>query len=124
MRIELSGRRRALRLPRRLPAPLLVALALVSAPLLPACASDPSRGIRVVDAVVAGREYDPPGSGGASYRGTGNYYLVFETREGDVSAHYRFQVTQQQYQRYPEGSRVRITIADDLLREIRPAPER
>ena len=83
---------------------------------------DPSRGTRVLDAVVVEREYEAPGTGGANYRGSGNWYLVFETKEGEATARYRYQVTRQQYSRYPEGTRVQIVLVDDLLREIRPAP--
>jgi hypothetical protein len=72
--------------------------------------------------VVVDREHEPPGTGSADFRGTGNYYLVFETREGDATARYRFRVTQQQYYRFPEGSRVAITLVDNDLRGIRPAP--
>ena len=62
----------------------------------------------------AGRE--GPGQGGASYAGTGNYYMVFETREGEATARYRFQVTRQQWFRFPEGSHVRITLTTTSLR--------
>ena len=51
-----------------------------------ACASsgskDPFVGAKSLDATVVERQYDPPGSAGASYAGTGNYYLVFEATEG------------------------------------------
>ena len=89
-----------------------------------ACSStkDPSLGVRVLAAVVVEREYEAPGTGSASYRGSGNWYLVFEAREGQATAHYRYQVTRQQYFRYPEGTRVQIVLADNLLREIRPLP--
>jgi hypothetical protein len=85
------------------------------------CASstDPSLGTRALDATVVERRYDPPGTGGASYAGAGNYYLVFETREGEATARYTYQVTQQQYIRYPEGTSVRIILRDNNLREIR-----
>ena len=54
--------------------------------------------------------HEPPGTGGASYAGTGNYYLVFETREGQAIARYRLQVNRTQWFRFTEGSRVRITL--------------
>ncbi|MGH9368335.1 MAG: hypothetical protein ACRD3M_11740 [Thermoanaerobaculia bacterium] len=70
------------------------------------------------------REYNAPGSeGGGSYRGSGSWYLSFEAQDGDKTVHYRFPVTQQQYFRYPEGTRVQIVLADDRLREIRPAKD-
>ncbi|MGH9317695.1 MAG: hypothetical protein ACRD1P_11395 [Thermoanaerobaculia bacterium] len=89
-----------------------------------ACSStkDPSLGVRVLDAVVVEREYEAPGTGSADYRGSGNWYLLFEAREGQATARYRYQVTRQQYFHYPEGTRVQLVLADNLLREIRPAP--
>ncbi len=96
----------------------LVALILLSA----ACASskDSSRGFKSLEATVVDREHEAPGTGGASFAGTGNYYLVFEARDGDATVRYRFQVTLIQYNRYVEGSRVQLLIADNLLRDIRP----
>lgn len=100
------------------------ASAAVALLVLAACAgsSDPSKGLKAVEAVVVGREHEAPGSGGSSFQGTGNYYLVFETREGEATSTYRFLVTEQQYRRYPEGSRVQIVVLDNTLREIRPLP--
>ncbi len=91
---------------------------------LEACsaAKDASRGFRTLDAVVVDREYEPPGTGGASFAGSGNWYLVFEAKDGDATARYRFPVTRQQYQRFPEGTRVQLVLADERLREIRPVP--
>lgn len=100
---------------RRSPAILFLALLAV------ACASSSKDdGWKVLEATVIGREHEQPGEGTASFRGTGNYYLVFETREGDATATYRFLVNDKQYHRYFEGSRVQIIIADHNLREIRP----
>ena len=98
---------------------LLLATLLVSA-----CASsskDPFVGTKSIDATVVERQYDPPGSGGASYAGSGNYYLVFEGKEGEATSHYRFPVTRQQYNRFPEGSHVQLIIVDNNLRQIRSA---
>ena len=97
------------------------AAALFAATLASACASskDPMLGHKALDATVVERRYDPPGTGGASYRGSGNYYLVFEAREGDATARYTFQVTQSQYQRFQEGANVRIIMVDSNLRDIR-----
>ena len=89
-----------------------------------ACASsskDPFVGSKTLDATVVERQYDPPGTGGAGYSGIGNYYLLFEAREGDATAHYRFRVTQQQYNRFGEGSHVRLVVVDNNLRDIRRA---
>lgn len=97
------------------------AAALFASVLASACASskDPMLGHKALEATVVERRYDPPGTNGASYRGTGNYFLGFEAREGDATARYTFQVTQQQYQRFQEGSNVRIVVVDGNLRDIR-----
>jgi len=89
-----------------------------------ACAGskDPYLGVRSLDATVIERRYDPPGSGGASYRGSGNYYLIFEAQEGQATARYTYQVTQQQYIRFQEGTRVQIILVDNNLKEIRRLP--
>ncbi len=102
-----------------------VAAVLVAAALLaPACASskNPSRGFKTLEATVVEREREAPGSGSASFAGTGNYYLIFEARDGEATVRYRFQVTLAQYSRYVEGTRVQLLVADDRLREIRPLP--
>jgi hypothetical protein len=105
--------------PRR---PLAAVLSL-AAVLLAGCASgskDPFLGAKSLEATVVERQYDPPGSGGASYAGTGNYYLVFEGREGEATARYRFPVTRQQYLRFQEGAHVQLVIVDSNLKDIRP----
>lgn len=89
------------------------------------CSSNASKkdsglGKRVLDCVVVQRDHDAPGSGGSSYQGTGNYYLVFETREGQATSRYRFEVTRQQWFRFTEGARVRITLSNNILLDIRP----
>jgi hypothetical protein len=103
----------------------VVAVSLILAAALgSACASaskNPFVGTKALDAVVVERQYDPPGTGGAGYAGIGNYYLLFEAREGDATAHYRFRVTQQQYNRFGEGSHVRLVVVDNNLRDIRRA---
>lgn len=85
-----------------------------------AASKDPSKGYQTLDATVVGREYEPPGKGGTSYAGDGTYYLVFEAREGEANASYRFPVTRVQYQRYVEGAHVQLFIANHELRDIRP----
>ena len=95
----------------------------VSIALVAACASskrDPNLGYKSLEATVVDRQYDPPGTGGASYAGSGNYYLVFETREGQAIARYRLQVNRTQWFRFTEGSRVRITLNNNILTDIRP----
>ncbi len=98
--------------------------ALFAAALASACATskDPVLGHRALEATVVERRYDPPGTNGASYRGSGNYYLVFEAREGDATARYTYQVTQTQHQRFQEGANVQIILVDSNLRDIRRLP--
>lgn len=103
----------------------LSAAVLMASLLLAACASkggktDNTVGTRVLDCVIAQKEQDSAGSSGASgYRGTGNYYFVFETKEGEATAHYRIEVTRVQFQRFQEGDHVRITLNNSLLVDIR-----
>jgi len=99
---------------------LLLAAAACSSAAKPATPSEAKRGFRVLDAVVTGRIYDPPGSAGTTIAGNGNWFLEFEARDGDATAHYRFPVNRNQYNRYQEGQRVQLVMADDDLREIRP----
>jgi hypothetical protein len=97
----------------------------VAVALYAGCASskrDPNVGYKSLEATVVERQYDPPGSGGASYAGSGNYYLLFEAKEGDATAHYRFPVTQQQYLRFTEGTHVQLFIENNNLRDIRRIP--
>src|SRR5262249_48138302 len=96
--------------------------------LAAACASggakpkDPGLGRRTLDCVVVQREHDSAGSSASSYRGsgTGSYYMVFETREGQATSRYRLEVTQRQYQRFEEGDRVRITLDNNILVNVQP----
>ena len=90
----------------------------------PAAGGTPSRagkGFRTLEAVVVGRQYDPPGSPGTTMGGSGNYHLEFEAKDGEATAHYRFPVTRDQYNRYHEGDHVKLVLADEDLREIRAA---
>jgi hypothetical protein len=108
---------------RRLRGAAAAALVLAGVIAAAACASSGSKsgGFRALEAVVIGRRLDPPGSGGASYAGRGNHYLIFEAREGDATSSYTFLVTEAQYRRYQEGDRVQIVLVDNQLREIRPS---
>jgi hypothetical protein len=87
----------------------------------PASGSQAGKGFRVLEAVVVDRAYEPPGSPGTAL-GSGTYYLDFEARDGEATAHYRFPVTRVQYNRYLDGTHVQLVMADDRLREIRPIP--
>ena len=82
--------------------------------------SSAGKGFRVLEAVVVARIYDPPGSPGTTMRGDGNWFLEFEARDGEATAHYRFPVSRTQYNRYQEGQRVQLIMADNQLRDIRP----
>jgi hypothetical protein len=101
---------------------VLVAAALAAAVLASACASqgDASVGAHTLEAVVVERSAAPGSSGGSNPPGAPNYYLVFETREGQATARYRYEVTQQQWFRFPEGSRVRITLRNHILIGLQP----
>jgi hypothetical protein len=84
-----------------------------------ACASgaakkpDRGGGFRMLDAVVVDRRTETGPTGQISY------YLGFEAKDGEATAHMQYPVTRDQYMRYPEGSRVKLVLADDRLREIR-----
>jgi hypothetical protein len=107
---------------------LIPALLLTAGCALVSCSSSPrshnqsaaNRGLRVLEAVVTGRSYEPPGSPGTTMRGDGNWVLEFEARDGDATAHYRFSVTRSQYNRFQEGQRVQLVMSNDDLRDIRP----
>jgi hypothetical protein len=88
----------------------------------PASGSQARKGFRLLEAIVVERIYEPPGSPGTSIAGSGAYYLGFEAKDGGATAHYRFPVTRVQYNRYVEGTRVQLVMADNQLREIRPLP--
>lgn len=104
--------------------PALLA-ATVLAVFVAACASggkkDSGLGVRTLDCTVVERMQTAPGSSGTSrsYATTGDYTMVFETKEGDATARYTFQVNRTQWFRFPEGSRVRITLNNNILTDIR-----
>jgi hypothetical protein len=106
----------------RLLSALLASLILVSCASSGAKKPDTGLGTRVLDCVVVSREHDASGSGsGSAYRGgTGSYYFVFRTREGQATSTYRFEVTRQQYQRFEEGDRGKVTLNNNILVNIQP----
>jgi hypothetical protein len=92
--------------------------------VLGACASAPPKtgeGFKVLDAVVTERIFAAPGSPGTTIAGNGSWFLELEAQEGNATAHYRFQVTRSQYNRFQEGQRVKLTLVNEELRDIRPA---
>jgi hypothetical protein len=106
---------------RSLPALLLPALL-----VLGACASAPpkgsqtGKGFKVLEAVVTQRIFAAPGSPGTTMSGNGSWFLELEAQDGTATAHYRFQVSREQYNRFQEGQRVRLTLSNEELRDIRP----
>jgi hypothetical protein len=98
----------------------------LSAALSAACASQSAggksegTGNKVLKGIVVERDREAPGQGGASYAGTGTYYLVFEVKDGEATARYRYQVTYQQWFRFPEGSAVQITLRNNFLTDVKP----
>ena len=98
---------------------------LAAAVLITACASsgkkDAGLGVRTLDCTVVERMQSSPGSSGTSrsYATTGDYTMVFETKEGEATARYTFQVNRTQWFRFPEGSHVRITLNNNILTDIR-----
>ena len=98
---------------------------LMASLLLAACSSaakkDPGLGVRTLDCIVVERQQSAPGSSGTSrsYAGTGDYKMVFETKEGAATARYTLDVTRTQWFRFPEGSHVRITLNNNILTDIR-----
>jgi hypothetical protein len=106
---------------RILTAALILATGVVAACTSSATKKDPGLGVRTLDCTVVEREQAAPGSSGTGrgYASTGDYYMVFETREGEATSRYRLQVTRTQWFRFPEGSRVRITLNNNILTDIR-----
>ncbi len=105
-----------------------VALFLILAAGLTSCATtgERSAGLRMLDAVVVGREFEPVGSVAMDSQGfsnwreqAGSWYLVFEAHDGEATAHYRLAVTQQQYSRFDVGAYVQITLVGYQLRDVR-----
>jgi hypothetical protein len=98
---------------------ILRIVALVSLAAMLACASGSARkpdkggGFRVLDAVVVEREAQ------AAYGGAMIYSMGFEARDGEATAHLRYEVTKDQYFRYQEGAHVKLYLADDRLRDIK-----
>jgi hypothetical protein len=104
---------------------ILTAILVAASALGAACASggkkDPGLGVRTLDCVVVERQQTAPGSSGTSrsYATTGDYTMVFEANEDGATSRYTFQVTRTQWFRFPEGSRVRITLNNNILTDIR-----
>lgn len=83
--------------------------------------SDPSLGTRLLDCVVVQHEHDTGGSGGSGLRGgSGGYYIVFETHEGQATSTYRLEVSRQQFIRFQDGDRVKLTLNNNILVNIQP----
>jgi len=97
----------------------IAAAAALAASLVLSCASSgggggkSGAGFRMLDAVVTERRTETGPSGQITY------YLGFEAKDGEATAHMEYQVTRDQYLRNPEGTHVKLSLADNQLREIR-----
>ena len=78
---------------------------------------DKGGGFRVLEAVVVERSIE------VGYAGQQAFYLSFEAKDGEATAHLKYPVTREQYYRYAEGTHVRLYMADDRLRDIKSASE-
>jgi len=94
-----------------------------------ATSNDHDPGHRVLDAIVVERGFEASGaprSDGGRFEGSsedsGNWYLVFETSDGEAQAHYRLHVTRQQYMMFQEGTDVQITLVGYELRALHLRP--
>ncbi len=99
----------------------LSAAVLVTCLLVASCATskDSGLGTRTLECVIEEKGQEGPSSA-SGYRGAGSYYMVFEAREGQATSRYRLEVTRQQWQRFQEGQRVKITLNNNMLVDIRP----
>lgn len=95
----------------------IAAAAALAASLVLSCASGgggkSGAGFRTLDAVVTDRRTETGPTGQITY------YLGFEAKDGEATAHMEYQVTRDQYLRNPEGAHVKLSLADNQLREIR-----
>jgi GTPase involved in cell partitioning and DNA repair len=95
----------------------IVAVGALAISFVSACSSSggpkPGTGYRTLDAVVTDRRTETGSLGQLTY------YLGFEAKDGEATAHMEFPVTRDQYLRFPEGTHVKISLADNELREIR-----
>jgi hypothetical protein len=96
----------------------IAAAAALFATLFWSCASSggggsSSGGYRTLDAVVTDRRTETGSTGQVTY------YMGFEAKDGEATAHMEYQVTRDQYLRFTEGTHVKLSLADNQLREIR-----
>ena len=83
--------------------------------------SDPALGTRMLNCLVVQHEHDSGGSSGSGLRGaSGGYYIVFETHEGQATSTYRLEVSRQQFIRFQDGDRVKLTLNNNILVNIQP----
>jgi hypothetical protein len=82
--------------------------------------SDPSLGTRQLDCLVVQHDHDSGGSSGSGLRSSAGYYIVFETHEGQATSTYRLEVTRQQFIRFQDGDRVKLTLNNNILVNIQP----
>jgi len=96
----------------------VAAAAALAASLLWSCASSgsggsSSGGYRTLDAVVTDRRTETGSTGQMTY------YMGFEAKDGEATSHMEYEVTRDQYLRFTEGTHVKLSLADNRLREIR-----
>jgi hypothetical protein len=100
----------------------LSAAVLISCLLAASCATSTSKdsglGTRTLECVIEEKGQENPSSA-SGYRTGGNYYMVFEAREGQATSRYRLEVTRPQWQRFQQGQRVKITLNNNILVDIR-----
>ncbi|HKD16777.1 MAG TPA: hypothetical protein VKG23_02825 [Thermoanaerobaculia bacterium] len=82
--------------------------------------SDPALGTRQLDCLVVQHEHDSGGSSGSGLRASPGYYIVFQTHEGQATSTYRLEVTRQQFIRFQDGDRVKLTLNNNILVNIQP----
>ena len=105
----------------------LPAAVLVSSLFAGACSASKSSapkkdsgiGTRTLECVIEEKGQESPSSASGYRSSGGNYYMVFEAREGQATSRYRLEVTHQQYQRFQEGQRVKVTLNNNILVDIR-----
>ena len=109
---------------RRLSVMVLISCLLVTACASSATSKDSGLGTRTLECVIEEKGQESPSSA-SGYRSStgGNYYMVFEAREGHATSRYRLEVTRPQWQRFQEGQHVKITLNNNILVDIRANEE-
>jgi hypothetical protein len=104
---------------RRRASAVVVFLCLLAAACASSAPKDPGLGTRTLDCIIEEKGQESPSSSSGYRSSGGSYYMVFEAREGQATSRYRLEVTRQQWQRFQEGQRVKITLNNNILVDIR-----